>query len=98
MTQNVTIPPASEMEVMAALEDATSRKGTWIVEGNRAGRYGVMVACSVVCPTSQAVPIRLLNPREESVVVRKGVQIARIEQLDDMCVVMGYGWQSCLFR
>ena len=71
---------------MAALEDTTSRKGTWIVEGNRAGRYGVMVARSVVCPTSQAVPVRLLNPREESVVVRKGVQIARMEQLDDMCV------------
>eukprot|EP00731_Ephydatia_muelleri_P019301 Em0012g126a len=45
-----------------------------------------MVARSVVCPTSQAVPVRLLNPREESVVVRKGVQIARMEQLDDMCV------------
>ena len=29
-----------------------------------------MVARSVVCPTSQAVPVRLLNPREESVVVR----------------------------
>eukprot|EP00731_Ephydatia_muelleri_P016045 Em0009g469a len=43
------------------------------------GRYGVMV-----CPTSQAVPV--LNPREESVVVRKGVQIARMEQLDDMYV------------
>ena len=26
LTQKVTIPPASEMEVMAALEDATSRK------------------------------------------------------------------------
>eukprot|EP00731_Ephydatia_muelleri_P020755 Em0013g482a len=86
LTQKVTIPPASEMEVMAALEDTTSRKGTWIVEGNRAGRYGVMVARSVVCSTSQAVPVRLLNPREESVVVRKGVQIARMEQLDDMCV------------
>ena len=80
LTQKVTIPPASEMEVMAALEDTTtSRKGTWIVEGNRVGRYGVMVARSVVCPTSQAVPVRLLNPREESVVVRKGVQIARME-------------------
>ena len=86
LTQKVAIPPASEMEVMAALEDTTSRKGTWIVEGNRAGRYGVMVARSVVCPTSQTVPVRLLNPREESVVVRKGVQIARMEQLDDMCV------------
>ena len=86
LTQKVTIPPASEIEVMAALEDTTSRNGTWIVEGNRAGRYGVMVARSVVCPTSQAVPVRLLNPREESVVVRKGVQIARMEQLDDMCV------------
>ena len=81
LTQKVTIPPASEMEVMAALEDTvtTSRKGTWIVEGNRVGRYGVVVASSVVCPTSQAVPVRLLNPREESVVVRKGVQIARME-------------------
>ena len=86
LTQKVTIPPASEMEIMAALEDTTSRKGTWIVEGNRAGRYGVTVARSVVCPTSQAVPVRLLNPREESIVVRKGVQIARMEQLDDMCV------------
>ena len=86
LTQKVAIRPASEMEVMAALEDTTSRKGTWIVEGNRAGRYGVMVARSVVCPTSQTVPVRLLNPREESVVVRKGVQIARMEQLDDMCV------------
>eukprot|EP00731_Ephydatia_muelleri_P036611 Em0289g3a len=35
LTQKVTIPPASEMEIMAALEDTTSRKGTWIVEARQ---------------------------------------------------------------
>ena len=95
---------------MAALEDTTSRKGTWIVKGNRAGRYGVIVAHFVVSPTSQAVPVsaRLFNRRKESAVVRKGAQIARMEQLvgtlsprhpqkhpPGQGIVVGNGLQGC---
>ncbi|KAL5491562.1 hypothetical protein EMCRGX_G016870 [Ephydatia muelleri] len=43
---------------------------------------GVMVASAVVSPNSNEVPVRILNPRDEKVVLKKGTQIASMELLE----------------
>eukprot|EP00731_Ephydatia_muelleri_P030863 Em0022g377a len=41
-----------------------------------------MVAHALVCPNNQSVPIRVLNPREQLVVLKKGELIARMELVE----------------
>ena len=50
-----------------------------MVEG--CGRSGVMVAHAIVRPLKGAVPLRIFNPGEEAMMVKKGVTIATMEQL-----------------
>eukprot|EP00731_Ephydatia_muelleri_P009815 Em0005g401a len=57
-------------------------RGAWILEGEVSGRHGVMVAHALVCPNNQSVPIRVLNPREQPVVLKKGELIARMELVE----------------
>ena len=57
-------------------------RGAWIFEGEVSGRHGVIVAHALVCPNNQSVPIRVLNPREQPVVLKKGELIARMELVE----------------
>ena len=57
-------------------------RGAWILEGEVSGRHGVIVAHALVCPNNQSVPIRVLNPREQPVVLKKGELIARMELVE----------------
>ena len=41
----------------------------------------VMVAHAIVRPLKGAVPLRIFNPDEEAIMVKKGVTIATMEQL-----------------
>ena len=41
-----------------------------------------MVAHAVVSPSGRSVPLRVLNPRKEAVVVKKGTRIATMEALE----------------
>ena len=58
------IPPLSELEVMAVVENGNITKGTWILESSNLGP-SLMVARSIVKPEEGKVPGRLLNPRGE---------------------------------
>ena len=51
-----------------------------MVEGR--GRSGVMVVHTIVRPLSGVIPLRILNPRGEAVIVKKDVTIASMEQLE----------------
>ena len=62
-------------------------KGTWVVAGNTSARHGVMVAHAVVCPNAKPVPVRVVNPREEIVVLKKGTEIAHMELLEQDPVI-----------
>ena len=76
-----TVPAGCELELMVTpLEKIES--GAWILEGEVASRHGVMVAHALVCPNNQSVPIRVLNPREQPVVLKKGDLIARMEPVE----------------
>ena len=58
--------------------------GPCVVENKTPTHQGVMVASAVVSPNSNEVPVRILNPRDEKVVLKKGTQIARMELLSSI--------------
>eukprot|EP00731_Ephydatia_muelleri_P033166 Em0025g122a len=76
-----TVPAGCEIELMVTPVEKIGR-GAWILEGEVSGRHGVMVAHALVCPNNQSVPIRVLNPREQPVVLKKGELIARMELVE----------------
>ena len=79
------VPPGSEMELMVK-QTRGATGGTWFVESDVSSRLGVMVARGLVCPNRNGlVPVRVLNPRDEEVVVIKGVHLAKMELIDDDC-------------
>ena len=87
MMENVAVPPASEMEVLVKYERA-SVQGTWIVESDTSNRPGVIVARGLVCPDGAGlVPIRVLNPRDEKIILKQGVQVAKMEFIGNDCVL-----------
>ena len=79
--ETIKLPPSSEMEVMAYLEEPPG-EGTWLVEGTPEERAPALVARALVNANTTRVPVRLLNPRTEPVHVYKGVEIAVLEQVD----------------
>ena len=87
MMENAAVPPASEMEVLVKYERA-SVQGTWIVESDTSNRPGVIVARGLVCPDAAGlVPIRVLNPRDEKIILKQGVQVAKMEFIGNDCVL-----------
>ena len=77
----ITVPAVSEMEIMVKpLCDVGS--GTWMIENNPAVSCGVMVARAVMCSNKETFPIRVLNPRDSSIVLQKGVELAKMELIE----------------
>eukprot|EP00731_Ephydatia_muelleri_P011946 Em0006g840a len=74
------------MEVMVKIAGPVTN-GTWVVGHKSATCNGVMVANAVVSPSSNVVPVRILNPRDEMVVLKKGTQIASMELLEQDPVI-----------
>ena len=77
------MPPLSEMEVMGRVLQLSSVSTTaWLVEPEEESKCSPMiVARERVIPDERRVPVRLLNPRNEPVNLRKGDQIAVMEPL-----------------
>ncbi|KAL5502521.1 hypothetical protein EMCRGX_G009314 [Ephydatia muelleri] len=84
--EKIVIPAASEVELMVDLATPVV-KGTWVVAGNTSARHGVMVAHAVVCPNAKPVPVRVVNPRDKIVVLKKGTEIAHMELLEQDPVI-----------
>ena len=84
--EKIVIPAASEVQLIVDLATLVA-KGTWVVAGNTSARHGVMVAHAVVCPNAKPVPVHVVNPREEIVVLKKGTEIAHVELLEQDPVI-----------
>ena len=80
----VTIPPASEREVMVKVPE--NLKGTWFLEGSHHGRCGVTVANALYEPQSDSVPVRLLNTHSKSIVLKTGIKIGTLERMEDTVI------------
>ncbi|KAL5517635.1 hypothetical protein EMCRGX_G003217 [Ephydatia muelleri] len=86
LKEKTVVPAGSEMEVMVKIAGPVTN-GTWFVGHKSATCNGVMVANAVVSPSSNEVPVRILNPRDEMVVLKKGTQIASMEFLEQDPVI-----------
>ena len=79
MPDTVRVPPNSEIEVIAAVQGHMCAGPVLLEEGKK--RLAVAVARAVVEPRDGQVPVRLLNPRNETVVLHKNTEIATLEEL-----------------
>ena len=70
----------SEIEVMAKVESG-GNTGTWLLEGKGSKGLSVQVANALVCPSSQCIPVRLVNPNSKLAKVHKNTQITTLEPL-----------------
>ena len=76
VVNHISIPPFSELEVMAAVLDPTG--GPWLLQASPDDRPAALVASALVEPRAGEVPVRLLNPRAETITIRNGTQIASL--------------------
>ncbi|KAL5509658.1 hypothetical protein EMCRGX_G005060 [Ephydatia muelleri] len=82
-TQKVLVPPESEMEIMVRASDGGNTvEGEWIVESNPSMTHGVAMARAIVCPKNGLIPLRILNPRNCNIPLKKGTELARMERIE----------------
>ena len=79
-TETITIPPCSELEVMARVQEAPDGD-VWILEEPEKGHPPATVARALVA-RSKFVPVRLLNTRTESVTVYRQQQLGVLESVE----------------
>ena len=76
------VPRSSELETMVKVP-AAARGRTWIVERNTEERVAGIVARAVVSPKDRNTPIRLCNPGDKRITIKKGTTIAMMEPLEN---------------
>eukprot|EP00731_Ephydatia_muelleri_P008358 Em0004g696a len=83
-TERILVPPECEMELMVAPVDNTVRAlgGVWMVENDSKLSHGVIVARANTSPSDGLVPIRILNPRECSIELKKGTELAKMDHIE----------------
>ena len=90
-TATISIPPNSEVEVMARLSQPV-QDGTWLLEEVPGKRHAACVARAVVSPQGDQVVVRLLNPRPEPGKVYRGSHLATLEPIEGpIAVAMATG-------
>ena len=57
--KKVTIPPQSEMEILAHIH--SDKEGTWLLEGTDFKHLPMCVARALIIPKGQTVPIHVVN-------------------------------------
>ena len=83
--QNILVPPESEMELMVKAAGSVT-EGVWMVENNSASFHGVIVARAVACLKDGLISIRVINPRHCSLPLKKGVELAKMEMIEQDCL------------
>ena len=78
----LSVPPQSEIEVMATVSKSAVN-GMWMIEGCHEEKLSVLIARSLVLPTREEVPIRLMNLRSECVTVKQGTVVAEMEAFQE---------------
>eukprot|EP00731_Ephydatia_muelleri_P032451 Em0023g958a len=71
----------SEMEIIVK-PLCNVGSGIWMIENNPTVSCGVMVARAVMCSNKETFPIHVLNPRDSSIVLQKGVELAKMELIE----------------
>ena len=77
VNKTVTIPPASEMEILGRLP---AEGGPWLIEGIQ---QKCLVARSVVIPANNTIPVRIANTSTLPVTLHQGMKVATAELVDE---------------
>ena len=86
LEETLSIPPFSEIEVMAKVGEGL-REGTWLVEECKSKNLPVRVARALVNPVTTTVPVRLLNLSSDTAVVLKGTKLVTVEECNTTPVI-----------
>ena len=81
VTENLTIPPGSEMEVMAHIH--SKEEGTWLIEGTIFKKLSICVARILTVLRNQRAPIRIVNLDTMPVTLYKNTKIATAKLIGD---------------
>ena len=79
LEETLSIPPFSEIEVMAKVSEGLYQ-GTWLLEECKLKNLPVRVARALVNPVTPTVPVRLLNLSLDTTTVFKGTKVATVEE------------------
>ena len=77
VNKTVTIPPASEMEILGRLP---AEGGPWLIEGIQ---QKCLVARSVVIPANNTIPVRIANTSTLPVTLHQGMKVATAGLVDE---------------
>ena len=83
VTANIKLPAYSEMEILAELSDLTQSNQTYVLEERNMQNEGIMVAHAVVT-SGESVPVRVMNPTNQSVTLYKGTRIAELTEIEEV--------------
>ena len=86
LEETLSIPPFSEMEVMARVSEGLHEE-TWLLEEYKSKNLPVRVTRALVSPVTTTVPVRLLNLSSDTTTVFKGTKVATVEECDTTPVV-----------
>ena len=78
---NVRIPSYSEIELMADVSGGVQPEQVYVLEGIERQPNNVMVARAVV-RAGTCVPVRVLNPTDQDVILYKGTRIAALAEAE----------------
>ncbi len=78
------IPARSEVEVIASCTSQAANSGMWLLEATGSNRCAAVATRALVNSNNGEVVVRLLNPREETVTVHKGMKVAELEQVESV--------------
>ena len=84
MLKKTTIPPRSEMEIMAHIH--SKERGTWLLEGFQFKEIPICVARSISIPKEQTLPIRVVNLDPLPVTLHKNTKIANAELIREEAI------------
>ena len=86
LEETLSIPPFSEMEVMAKVSEGL-HQGTWLLEECKSKNLPVRVARALVNPITRTMPVRLLNLSSDTTTVFKGTKVATVEECDTAPII-----------
>ena len=82
MAETRTVPPYSELEVLAVIPDTGLGK-LGVIESTQT-KTAVMAARTLIDSAAETVPVKLLNPCSEPTTVYKGTKIATLEEVSEI--------------
>ena len=83
-TENLTIPPRSEMKVMAHIH--SKEEGTWLLEGTTFKKLLICVARALIALRNQSASSKIVNLVTVPVTLYKHTKIATAELISDEAI------------